>query len=104
MKAEELRSKSQDELQKFVLDQRKEQFNLRFQRANSQLENTGQLKTLRRDIARAKTIMAEMASGKAPATTAKKADEKKAAPKKETAKKTAAKKPAAKKTTAKKKA
>lgn len=106
MKAEELRSKSQDELQKFVVDQRKEQFNLRFQRANGALENTAQLRTLRRDIARAKTLMTEIATGKAPAaakTTAKKAETKKAAPAKKTA--TATKKPAAKKTTtAKKKA
>tara|TARA_Y100001001_G_scaffold131436_1_gene131039 strand:- start:1111 stop:1326 length:216 start_codon:yes stop_codon:yes gene_type:complete len=59
MKAEDLKSKSEDELKKFVLDNRKEQFNMRFQKANGQLENTAKLRSVRRDIARAKTILAE---------------------------------------------
>lgn len=59
MKAEDLKSKSEDELKKFVLDSRKEQFNMRFQKANGQLENTAKLRSVRRDIARAKTILAE---------------------------------------------
>lgn len=94
MKAEELRTKSQDELKKFVLDGRKEQFNMRFQKANGQLENTAQLRTLRRDIARAKTVATELEKGivaKAP-NAEKKAPAKKAAPKKATAKKTTTKK------------
>jgi|DeeseametaMP0747_FD_contig_31_2786495_length_1274_multi_5_in_0_out_0_2 large subunit ribosomal protein L29 len=94
MKAEELRTKSQDELKKFVLDGRKEQFNMRFQKANGQLENTAQLRTLRRDIARAKTVATELEKGivaKAPKAE-KKAPAKKAAPKKATAKKTTTKK------------
>ncbi|HCK31992.1 MAG: 50S ribosomal protein L29 [Micavibrio sp.] len=94
MKAEELRTKSQDELKKFVLDGRKEQFNMRFQKANGQLENTAQLRTLRRDIARAKTVATELEKGivaKAPKAE-KKAPAKKAAPKKAAAKKTTTKK------------
>lgn len=99
MKAEELRSKSQDELKKFVLDGRKEQFNMRFQKANGQLENTAQLRTLRRDVARAKTVATELEKGivaKAPKA------EKKAPAKKTAAKKATPKKAAAKKTTTKK--
>lgn len=96
MKAEELRTKSQDELKKFVLDGRKEQFNMRFQKANGQLENTAQLRTLRRDIARAKTVATELEKGivaKAPKAEKKApAKAKKAAPKKAAAKKTTTKK------------
>ena len=58
-KIADVRAKSDDELKAMVLDLRKEQFNLRFQRATGQLEATGRIKQVRRDIARAKTIMAE---------------------------------------------
>jgi large subunit ribosomal protein L29 len=57
--ATDLRTKSPDELSAMLLDLRKEQFNLRFQRATGQLEGTGRIKLVRRDIARIKTIMAE---------------------------------------------
>ncbi len=55
----DVRAKSDDELKAMVLDLRKEQFNLRFQRASGQLEATGRIKAVRRDIARAKTILGE---------------------------------------------
>ena len=54
-----VRAKSEDELKTMLLDLRKEQFNLRFQRASGQLEATGRIKAVRRDIARVKTIMGE---------------------------------------------
>ena len=55
----DVRAKSADELQEMLVGLRKEQFNLRFQRATGQLEATGRIKVVRRDIARVKTIMAE---------------------------------------------
>lgn len=58
-KVADIRAKSPDELQALLLGLRKEQFNLRFQRATGQLEATGRIKVVRRDIARIKTIMAE---------------------------------------------
>ena len=56
MKAEELRQMSVDQLDDEVLKLKKEQFNLRFQRATGQLENTSRVRQVRRDIARIKTI------------------------------------------------
>ena len=61
MKAEDLRSKSLDELEDSLLNLRKEIFNLRFQRTSGQLESTAQLRHARRDIARIKTILNERA-------------------------------------------
>ena len=58
-KATDVRLKTPDELGAMLLDLRKEQFNLRFQRASGQLEGTGRVKQVRRDIARVKTIMSE---------------------------------------------
>jgi large subunit ribosomal protein L29 len=58
-KIADVRGKSDDELKAMVLDLRKEQFNLRFQRASGQLEATARIKAVRRDIARAKTILGE---------------------------------------------
>ena len=55
----DIRAKSVDELQTMLLDLRKEQFNLRFQRATGQLEATGRIRLVRRDIAKIKTIQAE---------------------------------------------
>jgi large subunit ribosomal protein L29 len=60
--ASDIRAKSPDELKSLLLDLRKEQFNLRFQRATGQQENTSRVRTVRRDIARVKTILAERAS------------------------------------------
>ena len=59
MKVQDLRQKSDDELNQQVLDLRKEAFNLRFQRASGQLENTAQVRQVRRDIARIKTVLHE---------------------------------------------
>ena len=61
MKAVELRGKSWDELKSLLLDLKKEQFNLRFQKATGQLENSARIRQVRRDIARIKTVMHEMA-------------------------------------------
>ena len=55
----DVRVKTADELKTMLLDLRKEQFNLRFQRATGQQEGTARIRVLRRDIARVKTIMAE---------------------------------------------
>ena len=59
IKAEELRTKSVDELKKQLLELRKEQFNMRFQKSGGQLENTAQIRTVRRDIARVKTVLTQ---------------------------------------------
>ncbi len=58
-KPSDIRAKTPDELSTMLLDLRKEQFNLRFQRATGQLEGVGRVRAVRRDIARVKTIMAE---------------------------------------------
>ncbi|MDD9904348.1 MAG: 50S ribosomal protein L29 [Rhodospirillaceae bacterium] len=59
MKVQDLRQKSDDELNQEVLDLKKEAFNLRFQRASGQLENTARVRQVRRDIARIKTVLHE---------------------------------------------
>jgi len=59
MKAEELKGKTSDELKKMLVEMRKEQFNLRFQKSGGQLENTAQMRKVRRDIARIKTILTQ---------------------------------------------
>jgi large subunit ribosomal protein L29 len=59
MKAEDVRAKSADELKEELLKLRKEAFNLRFQQASGQLENTARAKAVRRDIARIKTVLRE---------------------------------------------
>jgi large subunit ribosomal protein L29 len=58
MKASELRTRSEDQLRDQLLELKKEQFNLRFQKATGQLENTARVREVRRDIARIKTILA----------------------------------------------
>ncbi|UCH75514.1 MAG: 50S ribosomal protein L29 [Rhodospirillales bacterium] len=57
MKTADLRQKSPDELKDQLLGLRKEAFNLRFQKATGQLENTARVREVRRDIARIKTIL-----------------------------------------------
>jgi large subunit ribosomal protein L29 len=57
--ASDIRAKTPDELSDMLLHLRKEQFNLRFQRATGQQDNTSRVRVVRRDIARVKTIMAE---------------------------------------------
>jgi large subunit ribosomal protein L29 len=59
MKASELRGKSADELQTELASLLKAQFSLRMQKATQQLSNTSQLRKVRRDIARVRTIMAQ---------------------------------------------
>ena len=59
MKAEDIRAMSDDQMEDAVLNLKKERFNLRFQRATGQLENTSRLKEARRDIARIKTVAAQ---------------------------------------------
>ena len=56
-KIADVRAKSPDELKAMLLDLRKEQFNLRFQRATGQLEAVSRIRAVRRDIARVKTII-----------------------------------------------
>jgi large subunit ribosomal protein L29 len=62
MKAEEVRGRTTDELKDQLLALKKEQFNLRFQRASGQLENTARVGTVRRDIARIKTVLGQRQS------------------------------------------
>jgi len=59
MKTEDVRLKSDEELKTALIDLRKEKFNLRFQKASGQLENTGRVRDVRRIIARIKTVLAE---------------------------------------------
>ena len=59
MKSADVRAMSLDQLDDEVLKLKKEQFNLRFQRANGQVENTGRIRVLRRDIARIQTVLTE---------------------------------------------
>ena len=59
MKAEELKSMTLDQLDDEVLKLKKEQFNLRFQKASGQLQDTARVRVVRRDIARVMTIAAQ---------------------------------------------
>ena len=58
-KADDFRAKSADELSDQLASMKREQFNLRFQRANGQAENTGRIRILRRGIARIETVLNE---------------------------------------------
>lgn len=60
----DLRVMTDDQLEQELLNLKKEQFNLRFQRASGQLENTARVRIVRRDIARAKTIAATRRAAK----------------------------------------
>ena len=64
MKIADIRAMSPDQMDDAVLNLKKERFNLRFQRATGQLENTSRLKEARRDIARIKTIAAQQRAKK----------------------------------------
>ncbi len=55
----DLKVMTEDQLNDEILKLKKEQFNLRFQRATGQLENTSRVRVVRRDIARAKTVAAQ---------------------------------------------
>ncbi|HPE37890.1 MAG TPA: 50S ribosomal protein L29 [Bacillota bacterium] len=59
MKVDEIRSKSTEEIQKEIVALKEELFKLRFQHATNQLENPQRLGAVKRDIARAKTILRE---------------------------------------------
>ena len=59
MKAAEFRQMTADQRDEQLVKLKKEQFNLRFQRASGQLENTARVRQVRRDIARIKTILGE---------------------------------------------
>ena len=61
MDAAELRDKTPDELRDQLAQLKKEAFNLRFQQATSQLENTARVRVVRRDIARVNTILRQTA-------------------------------------------
>jgi len=59
MKAQEIRERSNNELEKEVITLKEELFNLRFQQATGQLENSAKMKNIKKDIARIKTILTE---------------------------------------------
>lgn len=59
MKTEDLRAKSPDQLKDDLVALKKEDFNLRFQKASGQLENTSRVRQVRRDIARIQTILTQ---------------------------------------------
>jgi len=61
MKVADIRAKTADELNTQLADLKKEQFNLRFQRASGQLENTARVRQVRRDIARIQTVLGDRA-------------------------------------------
>ena len=66
MKSVDVRAMTLDQIDDEVLKLKKEQFNLRFQRATGQLENTSRVRVIRRDVARLKTIAAQKRSGSMP--------------------------------------
>ncbi len=73
MDASDLRAKTESQLAEQLAELEKERFNLRFQAASGQLENTARVRLVRRDIARVKTILREKAPAAAPASAKKKA-------------------------------
>jgi large subunit ribosomal protein L29 len=62
MKAQELKSKTPDQLKDQLVALKKEAFNLRFQQATGQLENTARMRAVRRDAARVKTVLSQKAA------------------------------------------
>ncbi len=67
MKAQDLRDKTPDQLRDQLASLKKEAFNLRFQKATGQLENTSRMQVVRRDAARVKTILNQKAAAAASA-------------------------------------
>ena len=65
MNAQELKAKTPDELRDTLVALKKEAFNLRFQQATGQLENTARIRQVRRDAARVKTILNQKAAAAA---------------------------------------
>lgn len=64
MKATDIRVMTKDQVQDEILKLKKEQFNLRFQMATGQVENTARIRQIRRDIARLKTVQSQQAAAK----------------------------------------
>ena len=62
MDAKELRTKTPDQLRDSLVALKKEAFNLRFQAATNQLENTARMRAVRRDVARIKTVLGQKAA------------------------------------------
>ena len=62
VKAEELRGKTPDQLRDSLVSLKKEAFNLRFQQATGQLENTARMNAIRKDVARIKTVLNQKAA------------------------------------------
>ncbi len=65
MNAQELHNKTLDQLREDLVSLKKEAFNLRFQQATGQLESTARMKTVRRDVARVKTVLNQKAASAA---------------------------------------
>jgi large subunit ribosomal protein L29 len=64
MKIADVRVMTKDQLKDEILKLKKEQFNLRFQRATGQIENTARIRQIRRDIARLKTVASQPGAAK----------------------------------------
>ena len=62
MLASELKSKTPDQLRDSLVQLKKESFNLRFQQATNQLENTARMRAVKRDVARIKTVLVQKAA------------------------------------------
>ena len=62
MNAQELKTKTPDQLRDSLVALKKEAFNLRFQQATGQLENTSRMRAVRRDVARIKTVLVQKAA------------------------------------------
>ena len=77
MKAQDIRDLSEKERQEKAVDLGQEIFNLRFQLATGKIENPSRLKSLRRDIARIKTIQTELGDGSSQRAEEEKKEEKK---------------------------
>jgi len=67
MDAKDLRAKTPEQLRDDLLNLKKEAFNLRFQQATGQLQNTARMRVVRRDVARVKTMLNEKAASAATA-------------------------------------
>mgnify|MGYP000446817916 CR=1 FL=1 len=65
MNAQELKTKTPDQLRDSLVALKKEAFNLRFQAATNQLENTARIRAVRRDVARIKTVLNQKAAAAA---------------------------------------
>ena len=64
MKTTDIRAMTRDQMKDEILKLKKEQFNLRFQKATGQVENTARVRQIRRDIARLKTVESQQAQAK----------------------------------------